>query len=259
MDASSILDLLAPLERRATAVSYLVSRSLRSPDPARVVVPAYHLSGPAGGGDRIRIGIFAAIHGDEPASALGAIHFAEQVCDQPELARGYELSIYPLCNPSGFAVGTRHSASGKDLNREFWTGSSEPEVQLLEAEIRTRQFHGLISLHSDDTSNGVYGFVRGAVLTRALLVPALQAAARFLPRNTDTTIDGFPAQDGIISRCYEGVLCSPPDMRLDPEPFEIILETPHAAPADLQDSAIQAALRVILAEYQSFLAFATNL
>lgn len=258
MAADHIANLLAPLEKRAASLPFLLSRPLQA-SAATAIVPAYHISGPAGGGDRIRIGIFAAIHGDEPAGALAAVHFTEQICDQPDLAQGYELSIYPVCNPTGFMVGTRYAASGKDLNREFWTGSAEPEVQLLEKEIRARQFHGLISLHSDDTSSGVYGFVRGAVLTRALLVPALQAAARYLPRNTDTTIDGFPAQDGIISRCYDGVLCSPPDVRLDPEPFEIILETPHGAEAQLQIQAFQAALRVILVEYQSFLAFATNL
>lgn len=49
----------------------------------------------------------------------------------PMMARQYLIHVYPLCNPTGYEDGTRHSRAGKDLNREFWKGSTEPEVQLL--------------------------------------------------------------------------------------------------------------------------------
>jgi protein MpaA len=149
------------------------------------------------------------------------------------------------------------SDSGKDLNREFWRNSSEPEVALLEKEIRSHAFHGLISLHTDDTSAGLYGFVRGAVLTRGLLEPALAAAEKVIPRNLDHVIDGFSAENGIISQCYEGILTSPPE--LDPAPFEIILETPQDAPLERQVQAFAVAVETVLAEYQKLLAFAANL
>jgi protein MpaA len=51
---------------------------------------------------------------------------------------------------------TRQSRSGKDLNREFWRNSSEPEVKLLQSEIVAHAFDGIISLHTDDTSRGFY-------------------------------------------------------------------------------------------------------
>ena len=220
-------------------------------------IPHYRFSGPAGGGDRVRIGLFAAIHGDEPAGAEALVHFVEMLCREPELAEGYELFFYPICNPRAFAAGTRLTPSGKDLNREFWRNSSEPEVRLLEQEIRANAFQGLVSLHSDDTSDGLYGFVRGAVLTRGLLEPALAAAEKIIPRNRKPIIDGFPAENGIISECYDGILTSPPELK--PEPFEIILETPHSEPMDLQVRALVVATRTILLEYQKLLAFAANL
>jgi murein peptide amidase A len=220
-------------------------------------LPCYQFSGPKGGGDPIRIGFFAGIHGDEPAGAIALGNFLAELATQPDLAKGYELFFYPVCNPAGFAQGTRFSGSGKDLNREFWKNSPEREVLLLEKEIRSREFQGLISLHSDDTSNGMYGFVRGAVLARDLLEPALRAAERFLPRNTNPVIDGFPALDGIITECYQGVLTSPPE--LDPAPFEIILESPQHAPLRVQAQAFQVALEIVISEYQKFLAFAANL
>jgi protein MpaA len=220
-------------------------------------VACYHVRGPHGGGDPVRIGLFAGIHGDEPAGTHALVRVILGLQAQPLLATGYELFFYPICNPSGFATGSRLSASGKDLNREFWKNSVEPEVQLLEREIRTRAFHGLISLHSDDTSPGMYGFVRGAVLTRGLLEPALAAAERILPRNREPLIDGFPAENGIISECYDGILTSPPE--LDPAPFEIILETPHRAAEDLQIQAFVVGIETVLTEYQKLLAFAANL
>jgi len=229
-------------------------RPLRAPG---CELPHYQLAGPRGGGDPVRIGFFAAIHGDEPAGAHALVRFMELLEQEPVVAEGYDLFFYPICNPHAFAAGTRLSRSGRDLNREFWRGSSEPEVRLLENEIRTNAFQGLVSLHSDDTSDGLYGFVRGAVLTRGLLEPALAAAEKIIPRNRNQVIDGFAAENGIISECYDGILTSPPE--LHPAPFEIILETPHSAPLDLQVEAFVVALRTVLIEYQKLLSFAANL
>lgn len=220
-------------------------------------LPHFKFVGREGGGDKVRIGFFAAIHGDEPAGTHALMKFLEVLCAEPALAEGYDLFFYPICNPRAFAAGTRLTPSGKDLNREFWQNSSEPEVRLLEQEIRTHAFQGLISLHSDDTSDGLYGFVRGAVLTRGLLEPALAAAEEIIPRNRKPIIDGFPAQNGIISECYDGILTSPPD--LQPAPFEIILETPHSAAMDAQVRAFVVAMRTVLLEYQKLLSFAANL
>src|SRR4051812_6666708 len=220
-------------------------------------LPHFKFVGREGGGDKVRIGFFGAIHGDEPAGTHALMKFLEVLCAEPGLAEGYDLFFYPVCNPRALAAGTRLTPTGKDLNREFWRNSSEPEVRLLEQEIRTHAFQGLISLHSDDTSDGLYGFVRGAVLTRGLLEPALAAAEKIIPRNRKPIIDGFPARNGIISECYDGILTSPPE--LHPAPFEIILETPQSAPMDAQVQAFAIAMRTILVEYQKLLAFAANL
>jgi len=249
---------LAPIESLTGSSSAFVTRLQSAPsDQAAGGLPAYKFIGPRGGGDPIRIGLFAGIHGDEPAGVYALIRFAELLAANVKLATGYHLFFYPVCNPSGFVAGRRCSAGGKDLNREFWRGSGEAEVQFLESEIRSRNFHGLISLHTDDTSDGVYGFVRGAVLSKGLLEPALRSAEAILPRNQSQIIDGFPAENGIISQCYEGILTSPPD--LDPLPFEIILETPHRAPPGQQEDAFIAGLQTVLVEYQKLLSFAADL
>ena len=206
---------------------------------------------------RIKVAIFAGIHGDEPAGILGLIDFVRELDADPELGKEFQLWIYPLCNPSGFIDGTRHSRSGLDLNRHFWRDSQEPEIQLLEAELRRQRFDGILSLHSDDTSDGMYGFVRGHTLTHHLMEPALAAAEAALPRNKRDLIDGFHAVEGIIHSGYGGVLSSPPGVW--PEPFEIVVETPHLAPMDLQRQAFVLALKSILTEYRQFISYAANI
>jgi len=219
-------------------------------------LPRFTFRGPKSS-DPIRLGIFAAIHGDEPAGALGVVKFLLDLAQEPELAADYRIDAYPICNPTGFEDGTRASRRGRDLNREFWKNSTEPEVQILENELRTRQFHGIIQLHADDTSEGIYGFVRGHTLTENLLRPALHEAGKILPRNVNATIDGFAARDGIIYKSYEGVLAPPAEIQ--PTPFEIIFETPHGAAMNLQVDAVLVALRTIMAEYRKLISFAQDI
>lgn len=204
-----------------------------------------------------RIGIFAGVHGDEPVTCTAVVEFLEDLLHQPELAAGYDIVVYPVCNPTGYEDGTRHNRAGKDLNREFWRSSEEPEVRILEQELREHHFDGIIALHADDTSDGLYGYALGRFFNENLLRPALLAAENFLPRNMGVTIDGFAARHGVIDACYQGVLSPPADQ--DPLPFEIIFETPALAPLDRQSSAARTALHAILTEYRSFLSYAADL
>src|SRR5690348_15706154 len=102
-------------------------------------VPRFSFEGP-NNGDPIRIGIFGAIHGDEPAGALAAARLLEEVAADPSLAESFLLQVYPICNPTGFEDNTRHNRRGRDLNREFWRGSAEPEIEILEHELRASHF-----------------------------------------------------------------------------------------------------------------------
>jgi len=255
----SISDLLSPLEKiSATSLNLITNHDAQFDiNGDRYELPRYLFVGPNGGDTPIRIGVFAAIHGDEQEGAHAVVQFIKLLETKPELAAGYYLSFYPVCNPTGFEDGTRFSRSGRDLNREFWKNSPEPEVRLLQAELVSRSFQGIISLHTDDTSVGFYGFAHGATLTKHLIEPALAAAERFLPRNELSVIDGFAARNGIIRDTFYGILSAPPKER--PRPFEIILETPASPPEYLKATAFVAALQTILTEYRKFIAYAPNL
>jgi hypothetical protein len=254
-----LAELLAPLEKiAATSPNLVANHDARfEVDGEEYVLPRYLFVGPRGGDVPIRVGIFAGIHGDEPEGVHALIQFIKVLEAKPELATGYYLSIYPVCNPTGFEDNTRHSRAGKDLNREFWRNSAEPEVRLLQAELISRSFQGIISLHTDDTSAGFYGFAHGATLTKGLIEPALAAAEQFFPRDERPVIDGFNARNGVIRESYAGILNAPPRVR--PRPFEIILETPTGPSEFHKQSAFVAALQTILLEYHKFIAYAPNL
>ena len=216
----------------------------------------FTLRGEADGNTTVRLGLFATIHGDEPQGAGALLELARLSRRDPDLFRGYEIQLYPLCNPTGYEDGTRHSRRGEDLNRHFWRGSSEPEVALLEQEIAARRFHGIVSLHEDDTSDGVYGFVRGATISRELLAPALVAASAHLPVDRSPVIDGFRASEGIIEEGYDGILSAGD---VDPRPFEIVFETPGRADPEAQVRSAAAALEEIVRRYRAMLSFGDSI
>lgn len=195
-----------------------------------------------------RIGLFAGIHGDEQSGVIAAIQLLQQLTWYPFIAEFYELFIYPICNPSGFEHGQREGAAGKDLNRCFWQDQEEIEILLLEQDLRSKQFDGIISLHTDDTSEGIYGYVNGSTLTRHLLVPALQSASRVIPRDQRPQIDSHPASDSIICGGYQGILAAPEDQH--PQPFSIVFETPHHPSIGKQVEAHLVAIKEILRLYR---------
>ncbi len=196
-----------------------------------------------------RVGIFAGIHGDEQSGVIATMQFLQHLEWDPGIAKFYELFIYPVCNPWGFDANRREGESGRDLNRCFWAEKDEPEVLLLEQELRAKRFDGIIALHTDDTSEGIYGYANGSTLTRHLLEPALQAASIALPRDYRPEIDTHPADGSIITGGYTGILAAPPEQH--PKPFEIVFETPHLAPLSRQVDAHLSVLAEILKNFRA--------
>ena len=261
-DIRALLGRLRALATEVSATAGCAALKLRVVDAfthenCRQEILCVQMVGAPAGHDPIRLGLFAGIHGDEPAGCAALVELVTSLATNPARMAGYELFVYPVLNPVGCERGTRVNHAGKDLNREFWRNSAEAEVRSIEEELRTRQFHGIITLHADDTSEGLYGYAHGRTLNESLLTPALEAARQFLPLDGRAIIDGFPARDALICDCYAGVLSAPPEQR--PQPFDLIFETPGTAPFELQVSATVAALDSILRIYPGFIAYAQDL
>jgi len=225
---------------------YLESLHLLEPHSGRKM-PRYRWNTPSSP-TFYRIGIFAGIHGDEESGVLAAIQLLRELQDNPGIGEFYDLSVFPVCNPWGFDAGCREGATGKDLNRCFWQDHAEEDVRLLEGELRSRRFDGIISLHTDDTSEGIYGYVNGSTLTRHLLEPALKSTSSIIPRDVRPEIDTHPARDSMIFGGYQGILSAPAEQQ--PQPFSIVFETPHHAPLEKQVAAHVLAMKEILSLFR---------
>lgn len=94
----------------------------------------------------------AGIHGDEPAGPLAAL----EMLRSGAFDDGRPWSICPALNPTGLLAGTRDSASGADLNRDYLRRQT-PEVAAHAAWLESRPTPGLfLSLHEDWESSGFY-------------------------------------------------------------------------------------------------------
>jgi murein peptide amidase A len=109
--------------------------------------------------------IIAAIHGDEPTSAVVATALINLLAQYPQTLANVPVAIVPIMNPDGYAAGTRVNARKVDLNRNFpaanfsakrrsprsFGGSSplsEPESAALDALITRLNPRLIISIHS---------------------------------------------------------------------------------------------------------------
>jgi hypothetical protein len=253
--------LLAPLFNLAEISDWLIAGSVGEVDTAQELfhIPRFIFMGPKGGGDTVRLALLAAIRGDDAQGAEAMISFLQQLESRPELAAGYHLYAYPICNPSGFAAGTRRNAAGQDLTAHFWRGSDQPEVYYLERELGVHCFQGVISLGSADIDNPRFFFNggRNSILRSALASPAMLASRLFLadaPLQNTGSSDLVPAEPksdaaGFLTRTDE----------LRPMPFEINFEIPRQAPRRTQVIWTVDALKSILDSYRTVLAIQQNI
>jgi murein peptide amidase A len=213
----------------------------------RFHIPRLIFMGSRGGGDTIRLGIFGALHGDDRSGpeAIGA--FLQELEAKTDLAAGYHIYLYPICNLSGFARGTRRNGAGRDLTAHFWNGSNQPEAYYIEREMGVHHFHGVISLSSGDTPTPRFFFSGGQNSTlRTMLASASMPINQSFAADMESKTGNVP---GFLTRTDE----------LRPVPFEINIETPRQESQAAQTVIAVNALRSILDSYRSAMAFQQNL
>ena len=124
-------------------------------------IEAIHFTPPGYAKPRPAALLFAAIHGDEPASQLILERLADDLVERPP---GRDTWIVSCANPDGARAGTRNNANNIDLNRNFasadWgtkhrpsynPGSApedQPETQALVALIDRVGAQRLVAVHA---------------------------------------------------------------------------------------------------------------
>ena len=126
------------------------------------------------------VAIAAGVHGDEPAAPWALLAIVRDGL----LASDFNYRLWPCTNPSGYALGTRANADGRDINRSFNRGGETPEARTIITANRDRQFVLTLDLHEDFEADGFYCYepmVEGTAPYGASVVRALDDA-------------GFPVQ-----------------------------------------------------------------
>ena len=96
--------------------------------------------------------VTAGVHGDEQAAPWALLSLARDGLLDPRFA----YRLWPCTNPSGYALGTRESADGVDINRSFGRGGMSPEARAMIAANRDRKFVLNLDLHEDFEADGFY-------------------------------------------------------------------------------------------------------
>lgn len=142
---------------------------------------------------RPAIAFAAGVHGDEPAGPWALLALVEA----GELDARFAYRFWPCTNPTGYALGTRESADGVDVNRSFGRGGQTPEARAIITANRNRKFLLSFDLHEDVEGEGFYCYEYGAAPIGRDVVSAVRAA-------------GFPIQD--LSKCDLGAPFEAPQL-----------------------------------------------
>lgn len=137
----------------------------------------------------------AGIHGDEPAGPLALL----ELLQADALPRQHNYYLCPMLNPTGLVSGTRESAAGIDLNRDYRDFQSL-EIQSHHAWVQSHidSIDLALHLHEDWEATGFYLYELNLDDQPSLTPQILAAAKRHLPIETTTRIDGHRAKAGVI-------------------------------------------------------------
>lgn len=149
---------------------------------------------PSSGLHTCRIYLSTGIHGDEPAGPLAML----QLLADNSLPSSAAYWCCPCLNPSGFPLGTRFSADGVDLNRDYRSPKS-PEIQAHVAWLYEQpDFDLTLCLHEDWEAQGFYIYELNPDQRPSLAPAMIQAVQPVCPIDLSSSIDGRTASGGVI-------------------------------------------------------------
>jgi murein peptide amidase A len=197
-----------------------------------------------------RLYLSTGIHGDEPA---GPLALRELLKENPWPDHA-EIWMCPCLNPTGFPRGTRASACGIDLNRDYKHQRS-PEVRAHIAWLEKQpSFDLCLCLHEDWEAEGFYVYEVNPDSLPSLADAMVQAARTIGPIDHSTIIDGREARDGVIRPNLD------PAMRpewaeayylyMNKTRLSYTLEAPSDFPLTVRVGAVVAATKAALSQFR---------
>lgn len=141
-----------------------------------------------------RLYISSGIHGDEPAGPLAALRLLQE----NRWPENVDVWLCPCLNPAGFKLNSRANAKGIDLNRDYLTPTAEEVSAHITWLERQPDFDLCLLLHEDWESNGFYLYEQNPDTKPSPAQAMIEAVAKVCPIDQSETIEGRPAENGII-------------------------------------------------------------
>ena len=200
-------------------------------------------------GARPRVYISTGIHGDEPAGPLAA----RQLLHENRWPSGVDLWLCPCLNPTGFPLNRRENVDGVDLNRDYLNPKASEISAHMQWLNRQPVFDLSLCLHEDWESRGFYVYELNPKGLPSLAEGMVAAVEPVCPVDHSETIEGWPAQGGIIRPQFD-----PRGRPQWPEAFFLVtnktprsytLEAPSDFPIAARVAGLVAAVRTALSEF----------
>ena len=149
-------------------------------------------------GDRAspRLYLSAGIHGDEIAGPLALL----EMIRQPGFFAGFDVTMFPILNPNGLALGVRTNRDEIDLNRDYRNSRSLEIKGHIESLLTLGRFDASMLLHEDYEGIGAYLYELNDTLDPGLGAKIIAAMGLHVPIDLRPEIEEASARGGVISR-----------------------------------------------------------
>ncbi len=137
------------------------------------------------------LGIVGTVHGEEPASGLGALNYLRWAT----VPKNVRLFIIPILNPWGYENNKRRNVNNRNINRQFFKKRLSGEAKVVTDALAGIDF--LLTLHEDDRYNTYYLYYSDAY-NENKYKKIVETAKKYFKINDQRFISGDRAKDGMI-------------------------------------------------------------
>lgn len=209
-------------------------------------VPRFVYFGPQTSQDSLRLAVLAGFGRHDRLAVQSLLTFVGGLARHPEIGASLNVSFFPLVNVAGLLGGVEE----RDLTAAHWGRSREPEIVLLNQDIRRCGYQAFIRLTTtaDDTPAAWVRFVR-----------PLHVHPTDLEVFESTDFGGWSVRFETLAP--ESVPLGPLALADDLAfaPFEVELALPADWPQDTADREVAQLLKRLITRYRGFLAYGQNL
>lgn len=208
-------------------------------------LPRFAYFGPHTSDESPRLAFYAGENRSDLRGTLSLLHLVERFALDPVVGHGLNLSFFPLLD----IIGEPTDAPARQLAHEHWGFSPQPEIALLEKDIRLRSYHGFVRMVSaTDDLVGVRLRSRSALGTLGTELITSEDVAPWQVRFEAEELQTEPAS---------GPLTVGDDLPY--LPFELTLALPADWPQPLTDAATVSILTRFLERYRGHRGYAQNI